>query len=149
MPTLTFAGALDALHGHFGTWWRAQSPVTIGGDAYAMPPIRAENGGWEPGPGDAYVELHVLEASRVTFGGPDAPVRESRGILQVDLLLPGGSGTALFRELNDRVEACWLAMRGTVPGMRTYTTKMARPLADVPEPWAGRHVDTEYLWISG
>ena len=82
-------------------------------------------------------------------GTLDSPVKEWRGILQVDVFLTVGIGTGLFRRYADRVEQCWVAARATVPGVRFYTTHHARELADAPEPWIAKHVDTDCLWIAG
>lgn len=137
----------DAIHGHFATWWEAQ-PSIVGGVTWPLPPVRAPNSPWRPSPGEPYVELHLIWATRTLFGTADQPIREGRGILQVDHYVAEGEGDRLHAFLADMVERCWIAARSTISGLRTYATLPNRPLPPF-EGWDGRHSDTDFLWIVG
>jgi hypothetical protein len=120
-----------------GTW----SPRA--GQDVAPPPLIYSNAEHAPAVGAPYLEIRFVWTSRVQTGVRPLETYQGEGLLQHDIYVEGGSGTAGLAVLTDRIEPMW--HDASIPGLSFYN---AFPPRDVqaPDGWAARQVDIDFHW---
>jgi hypothetical protein len=130
--------------GHVGGVWPEMGQYsTREGSLEDPPPVRMPNSEWTPRAGEPYLEVHFLWADREGFGAE--PLRHYRGwgLLQHDIYVPAGAGSAAMMVLADRVDEMWA--QSSIPGLSLYPSNPPRGVS-APAGWAARQVDVPFRW---
>lgn len=105
--------------------------------------IHPENAGSPPGSGAPTVILSIVTGDRQQTGlGNNERWYETTGMLEHELYLPAGSGTAAAEAIADEIESVWLA--AYIAGVKLYETQRPVYLGQ-QGPWYRANVSTRFL----
>lgn len=102
-------------------------------------PVHADNGSAAP-PAGGFVVLSPLpgERDQITLGRDTAHFRTTV-LLEVEVYVPIGTGTALVDQVGDAVATAWSS--AAIPGLKVYETQRPTYLGD-QGPWYRANVTT-------
>jgi hypothetical protein len=106
--------------------------------------VHPENASQPPAEGEATVILSVLAGSRDQVNlGKDSKRHHTTGLIEHEIYLPIGTGTALLDSLADEIAAVWLA--ADIAGLKLYETQRPQILGQSGA-WFRANVSTRFLF---